>query len=387
RIKTGKKNVGTNLQTIKVDGLDPLTTYFVYCILTGESQKYSEVYCFQFTTEAVTTPTIELKVNGGDIITAKTSTPAEMNWAVYSYDMAYKIFNDRFMPCVPEEKKDAFEADCARLGLNAETVTVIQSLLISMSSEDDRSLFDVYADEPTRKNVLEYVQGEATSSYSPANTGEETFPRADQTQTIRPTQLSPETTYYFIAAARNQLGQTYGFKAVGGVHLADSVAPDLLDYGTYVHKFASKIPGPGEDYAYDIPLDFALQDAPRSYAYKGTVTLQFSEKIYQLLRMEDLSTMLENITSDNFAEKVRLSGGGLVIANVDVSSGTITFDFENVTVGATITIFKDGSISDAYSNVNGQGARLVLKFVVETAQGFLENFAEPRFEISWVSGD
>lgn len=387
RIKTGKKNVGTNLQTIKVDGLDPLTTYFVYCILTGESQKYSEVYCFQFTTEAVTTPTIELKVNGGDIITAKTSTPAEMNWAVYSYDMAYKIFNDRFMPCVPEEKKDAFEADCARLGLNAETVTVIQSLLISMSSEDDRSLFDVYADEPTRKNVLEYVQGEATSSYSPANTGEETFPRADQTQTIRPTQLSPETTYYFIAAARNQLGQTYGFKAVGGVHLADSVAPDLLDYGTYVHKFASKIPGPGEDYAYDIPLDFALQDAPRSYAYKGTVTLQFSEKIYQLLRMEDLSTMLENITSDNFAEKVRLSGGGLGIANVDVSSGTITFDFENVTVGATITIFKDGSISDAYSNVNGQGARLVLKFVVETAQGFLENFAEPRFEISWVSGD
>lgn len=387
RIKTGKKNVGTNLQTIKVDGLDPLTTYFVYCILTGESQKYSEVYCFQFTTEAVTTPAIELKVSGGDIITAKTSTPAEMNWAVYSYDMAYKIFNDRFMTCVPDEQRAAYEADCARLALKADTLTVIQALLISMSSEDDRSLFDVYADEPTRKNVLEYVQGEATSSYSPADTGEESFPTANRAQTIRPTQLSPETTYYFIAAARNQLGQSYGFKAVGGVHLADSEAPRLLDDDTYVHRFVSEIPGPGGEYVYDIPLDFALQTSPRTYAYKGTVTLQFSEKIYQLLRMEDLSTMLENITDENFAEKVKVSGGDLTIKNVDVSGGTITFDFEHATVGATITIFKDGSISDAYSNVNGQGARLVLKFVVETTEGFLESFAEPRFEISWISGD
>ncbi len=387
RIKTGKKSVGSNLQTITVDGLDPLTTYFVYCILTGESQKYSDVYCFQFTTEAVTTPAIELKVTGGDIITAKTTTPAEMNWAVYSYDMAYKIFNDRFASCVPDEMRSAYEADCARLAVNADTITVIQALLISMSSEDDRSLFDLYADEATRKNVLEYVQGEATSSYSPADTGEQSFPEAEQTQTIRPTQLSPETTYYFIAAARNPLGQSYGFKAVGGVHLADSIAPELLEDDTYIHRFASYIPAPGEEYVYDVPLDFALRDAPRNYAYRGTVTLQFSERIYQLIRQEDLSTILEAITSENFAEKVRLAGGDLTITDVDVSSGTITFDFEHATVGATITIFKDGSISDAYSNVNGQGARLVLKFVVDTTQGYLESFVEPRFEISWVAGD
>ena len=389
RIKTGKVSVGTNLQTLKVDGLDPLTTYFVYCILTGESQKYSEVYCFQFTTEAVTTPTIELKVSGGDVISAQTSTPAEMSWAVYSYDMAYKIFNDKFITCVPDEKKDAYRADCSRLALKADALTVIQALLISMSSEDDRSLFDVYADEQTRKNVVEYVQGEATSSYSPAETGEQSFPTANKLQTIRPVHLSPETTYYFIAAARNQLGQSYGFKAVGGVHLADSSAPKLLQYQTTVYRFASKIPAPGEDYNYNIPLDFALQDAPRSYAYKGTVTLQFSEKIYQLLRMEDLSTLLETITSANFAEKIGISDGGgdLTVKNVDVSSGTITFAFEHVTVNNTITIFKDGSISDAYSNVDGQGARLVLKFIVETTQGFLDSFVEPRFEVSWVSGD
>lgn len=97
--------------------------------------------------------------------------------------------------------------------------------------------------------------------------------------------------------------------------------------------------------------------------------------------------MLENITDDNFADKVRLSGGDLAISDVDVSGSTITFDFEHATVGATITIFKDGSISDAYSNVNGQGARLVLEFVVEATQGFLESFVEPRFSIRWVSGD
>lgn len=390
RIKTGKRSVGTNLQTIRVDDLEPLTTYFVYCILTGESQKYSDVYCFQFTTLAVTTPAIELKVSGGDTITAKTTTPAEMNWAVYSYDMAYKIFNDRFTTCIPDDKKTAYEADCARLSVNPTTLTVMQSLLISMSSEDDRSLFDVYADEATRKNVVEYVQGEATSSYSPADTGNQSFAEAEKTETIRPTKLSPETTYYFIAAARNQLGQTYGFKAIGGVHLADSTAPELIgdeNKITYLHKFASEIPADGESYRYNIALEEALRDEPRNYAYKGTVTLHFSEKVYQLLRLEDLSTMLENITDDNFADKVRLSGGDLAISDVDVSGSTITFDFEHATVGATITIFKDGSISDAYSNVNGQGARLVLEFVVEATQGFLESFVEPRFSIRWVSGD
>lgn len=387
RIKTGKARVGTNLQTIKVDELDPLTTYFVYCILTGESQKYSEVYCFQFTTQAVSTPAIELNVSGGDIVSAKTSTPAEMDWAIYTYDMAAKIFNDKFAACVPSEKKAAYAADCARLSLNPDTITVIQALLVSMSTEDDRSLFDVYADEQTKQNVLEYIQGEASTSFSPTETGDKSFPVADKVQTIRPVNLSPETTYYFIAAARNPLGQSYGFKAVGGVHLADNTAPQLLDYNTYVHKFAAELPAEGEEYKYNVPLDWALQTAPRSYAYKGTVTLQFSEKIYQLITKDDLSTMLENINSGNFADKVRVSGGDLRIVDADVSSGTITIEFEHVTVGATITIFKEGSISDAYSNVNGQGARLVLKFVVDTTEGFLETFSEPRFEVSWVSGD
>ena len=387
RIKTGKVRVGTNLQTIKVDELDPLTTYFVYCILTGESQKYSEVYCFQFTTQAVSTPAIELSVSGGDVISAKTSTPAEMDWAIYTYDMAARVFSERFINCVPDDRKAAYRADCVRLALNADTLSVIQSLLVSMSTDDDRSLFDVYADEQTRQSVLEYVQGEASTSFSPTETGDQSFTVADRVQTIRPVNLSPETTYYFIAAARNPLGQSYGFKAVGGVHLADNTAPKLLDYGTYVHRYAAELPEEGGTYRYNVPLDWALQTAPRSYAYKGTVTLQFSEKIYQLITKEDLSTMLENINNGNFADKVRISGGDLRILNVDVSSGTITFEFEHVTVGATITIFKEGSISDAYSNVNGQGARLVLKFVVDTTEGFLESFSEPKFEVNWVAGD
>ncbi len=394
-IKTGKAYVGTNLQTIKVDGLDPLTTYFVYCILTGESQKYSEVYCFQFTTKQVETPAIELNVNGGNLVSAKTSTPAEMDWVIYTYDMAAKIFNESFLACVPSDQRAAYQADCARLSLDPNSLTVLQALLTSVpvtqevgnTSLIDPSLFDLYANEQMKQRVLEYVQGEATTSYSPTETGDKSFPAADKVQTIKPANLSPETTYYFIAAARNPLGQNYGFKAVGGVHLPDGTAPQLLDYNTYIHKFAANIPSAGGSYVYDVPLDWALQTTPRAYAYKGTVTLQFSEKIYQLITKDDLSTMLESINDGNFADKVRISGGDLEILNVDVAGGTITFGFQHVTVGATITIFKEGSISDAYSNVNGQGARLVLKFVVDTTEGFLENLSEPRFEISWVSGD
>ena len=395
RIKTGKKNVGTNLQTIKVDGLDPLTTYFVYCILTGESQKYSEVYCFQFTTEAVTTPTIELKVTEGNNVSATTSTPAEMSWAVYTYDMITKtIFNDRFIDCVPDNLVTKYIDDGDRLGekfkKNAETLTVIEALQISMSQDDNQSLFDVYADEQTKQRVLEYIEGEASSSFSPTETGKESFASADRTQSIHPELLSPETTYYFIAAARNPLGQRYGFKAEGGVYVADGVAPELLsdeDDITTLYWYVSEIPVPGGEYDYTKYTQEHAQLSPKAYAYKGTVTLQFSETIYQLLRMADLSTRRENVTSNNFAEKVKYSNVDLKIFNIDVSGSTITFDFENAAAGTTITIFKDGSISDVYGNVSGQGARLVLKFVVVTQKGVLEEIFDPHFEIDWISGD
>lgn len=391
-IKTGKTKVGTTQKTIKVDKLDPLTTYFVYCILTGESQKYSEVYCFQFTTQPVSTPAIELKVTGGDIVTAKTSTPAEMDWAVYTYDMAAKVFNDTLINSVPDELRAAYTADCKRLDLNANTCTVIQALLVSMSQEDDRSLFDIYADEQTKQRVLEYIQGEASTSFSPTETGDKTFPTAEKPETIHPTLLSPETTYYFIAAARNPLGQSYGFKAVGGVHLAD-IEPPQLENGTEITslwRYAAEVPDEGGEYKYNISIDDPTQwVSPKSYAYKGKVTLQFSETIYQLLKDQDnLDSKLVKVTSENFLNLIDAEFYDLNITNVKVSGQTITFNFEHALIGATITIFRDGSIADAYSNVNGQGARLVLKFVLPSdGMGYLESFSEPCFEVIWIEGD
>lgn len=392
-IKSGKERVGTTTKTIKVDKLAPLTTYFVYCILTGESQRYSEVYCFQFTTQPVTTPAIGLYVEHGDNVKVTTSTPAELDWAVYSSDFAHRIFGEQFKDCVKEELERDYINYCDIRSMAADKLTILTALQTSISSEDDRSMFDVYADEQTKQWVLEYIQGEASTNFTATETGSKSFPNAEKPEVIHPTLLSPETQYYFIAAARNPLGQSYGFKAVSNVHLADTEAPQLLsdeENITTLWRYASEVPENIEDYHYNISIDDPAEwVTPKAYAYKGTVTLQFSEVIYQLAKnQEDLNTDPVKITDDNFADLVKVVGGHLNIKNVDVSGQTITFDFEHAIVGSTITIFEDGSIADVYSNVNGQGARLVLRFEIPTeGMGYLTTFSEPRFKIIWIEGN
>ncbi len=384
--------MGTTKRTVTVDGLKPNTLYLAYFVLSGESQELSETYCFQFTTQDVTTPKIELNLaNGNSAVIVKTSTPSELNWAVYTYDMAAKIFSDSFMNYIDKSRADSYRQKCKDRGLvaklaDAEKVTVIQALLTSLSATDNKSLFDEYANDYIRQSVLEFVQMEASTSYSPTETGDVTLRYANTPQTVTPANLSPETTYYFITVARHTMGQAYAFKAIGGLRKADGIAPDLLDNSTFLYTYASNVPKEGEKYNYNVDWN-VVGATPARYAYKGSVTLEFSEEIYQLLTNADLSTTLNPIkTGDAFKNAVSVVGGDLAIKNVKVSKGTITFDFVHATVGSTITIFNSGSLSDAYSNVSGQGARLVLKFVVDGESGFLGSLANPRFEINWVKG-
>jgi len=84
--------------------------------------------------------------------------------------------------------------------------------------------------------------------------------------------------------------------------------------------------------------------------------------------------------------------GGVQLSNVQVSGSTITFDYARASKNCSITIFKDGSISDGYDNVARQGASLVLTFVLTTKTEYKVNgkdqtmeVFDPHFEVKWVS--
>lgn len=399
-IKTGKASVNNTLYTLVIgddlgEGLEPLTTYLVYCVLKGESQEYSDVYCFQFTTAPVTVPTIELnRVNGA--VWATTSTPANMDWAVYSTSMAAQNFGQAMYTShtqnlVAPDKLDDFE----KIDGYA-TMTVLQALETSIDTNDKRSIFDVYANETLKKQVLELIQMETSSSYDPTDNGDAFFEVENERQKITPQNLSSPTVYYFVAAACNAKGDTYGFKAVGGLRVADATAPDYINFNFAPDALAAD-PATAPSYKYNInynnpPTGGYTAQYLGSLVYRGSVQIDFNEKIY-MLRDDDDSLVPTPIditkkdTNGNYTEfmnNIRYSDG-LIVGNVSLTGDSIKFYVWGAKVGSSITLFNTGSICDAYGNVKGNGARLVLTFNVGASDmGFLEGFVQPYFEIKWV---
>ena len=394
-IKTGDTSVGSTLYTLVIgddpgEGLEPLTTYLVYCVLTGESQEYSDVYCFQFTTAPVTVPTIELnRVNGA--VWATTSTPAEMDWAVYSTSMAAQNFGQFMYESddvhnIADGKLDDFKGIT---GYNK--MTVLHALETSISSTDKRSIFDVYASENLKKQVLELIQMETSSSYDPTDNGDEQFAVENERKKITPENLSSPTVYYFIAAACNAKGDTYGFKAVGGLRVADSTPPDYTNFNFTPDALAAD-PATAPSYQYNInynkpPTGGYTAQYLGSLVYRGSVQIDFNEKIFMLRDDDDsLVPVPIDITAAEFkfGDNITVSEG-MIVGTPKLKGDSIQFYVWNAKVGSSITIFNTGSICDAYGNVKGNGARLVLTFNVGASDmGFLEGFVQPYFEIKWV---
>ena len=188
-------------------------------------------------------------------------------------------------------------------------------------------------------------------------------------------------TYYFLAAAKNPLGQEYNFKAIGGLHKQDTTAPSM---GTPEHTpdwwVAKRVAGRDtyEDKEYNISFREAVQGSPdaigevNEYVYRGELILTFSEPIFELITSSDQNKTAVEITDDEndlehyFGKRVSLSGG-IKVYGVEIDGSTIKFKYKDATVGSRIVIFAKGFISDANSNVDSKNARLTLEFVVDYA--------------------
>lgn len=420
RIKTGEQDAGTNLTQIPLTDLEPLTTYFVYCILSGVSPGYSDVYLFQFTTDKVGTPTISLERVGSDSVSATVSTAADLNWIVFpnttvthlglnapfdaTGNLAPGIDRNEFIQLCEDlypqtiktvvEKDEngnvKFDDEGNKITYKTTSVTIMQALLATVPSSDPEdvsrfaSLFDRYASESLKKSVQEKIMSTGSSdAFETTAEGSMTTTTLKPPVTKYPYTFKSESlkkylgnaTYYFLATAKNPLGQDYSFKAIGGLHKQDNTAPSMsTPQHTADWYVAARKAGTNPVY-YDSHYNIPFSDVKEvnDYVYRGEVILTFSEPIWELTIDADQNRTAEQVTDTIVDESKNISDfvkristiGGIKVYDVEIDGSTITFKYKDATVGSRIVIFGKGFISDANSNVNAQKARLTLEFAVD----------------------
>ncbi|MCI8524446.1 MAG: S-layer homology domain-containing protein [Oscillospiraceae bacterium] len=399
RIKTGSKVMsGAGYDNVTVNGLEAKTTYFAYFVLRGESQTESDVFCFQFTTQEVTTPIVTLDENSPSV-NVKTSTSAEMQWALYATDSLFTMLTEKFDSYVDSTKQTAYEdrkdtlfpaSNAASSTKPANYPTVLDALIASVSN-GGKSVFDEYANQTAYDEVLARIKGERTDGKPYAGRGGPTDMAPNTAISVNcDNYMTPETRYYFLAAARNSQGSIYGFRAVENVRKVDTTPPVYQNVATSLAAQA----------AYDAdasaPLNYNIQkwqwsQDPGSFLYKGTVTVEFDETPYLLIVDSTGRRTLVELkggTGENITEHLMLTGTRLKITNVVFSGSFITLTFEGAGNGDQIAFFSDGTISnaDSYAHPSGQRLRLRFNSYRTVSSDYIQTAtADPGWEASWGS--
>lgn len=363
-VTVGTKEIGVTVTSVLVTDLQPTTTYIVYAMLRGQSQNKSNVYMFQFTTAEVDTPTITLNVTN-DTVKATTSTSSDLYWAVFADNAANGLFGGTDTITVTDSSK---------------TMTVLEALTNS-PVDSKKSYFDLYATEEQKETVRQLIMGEMSpQGFEAIDSGNNTY-LANVSKNISPQKLSPETNYYIIATAKNSLGDTYGFKGAGGIRKADVTPPDVQKISTGYQATTCATDSRGNI----VSLKVAAEN-PYNYSFSGSVSLSFTEQIYQLSTATTGGLpKREEITSANFESKVTKSDG-VTITNVSVNKGTIYFEFSGASLTSFIVIFSDGSICDANENTNQTGgARLQLSFGLSDKVDDSLGYKKPQWNWEWTN--
>ena len=349
-VQSGSLTCGASVKTVAVDGLVPNQDYVVYFVIQGTSQVYSDVYCYRFTTGDVTKPVLTLQELSPNVA-FETSEDSDLNFALFADTQLPDEFRRPFYQYVDDAKKTEFETAA---GDKAKTMTILDALM--QTGTGGYSWFDIYAEPPAqpgegakiRDTVQQIItRGQGTGG-TPGATGNTTTTANQEYKHDFTKDMDPQsaTNYYCIAVAKNVLGGEYAFKAVGNVHIPDTTPPTLTV--------------PGADGIKDV----------NTGTYSGTLTLVFSEVVYWVPEDRDTSKICAVVEKNGVSEPPKTEDGKLIpgktsmlahmggnvgtlktMSNAsDTATNTFTFDYTGVRVGNTLTLFKDGFISDRWGN-------------------------------------
>ncbi len=407
QVKFGSASFDGATITVDVAGLEPEKGYYAYFVLKGNGETYSKVFCFQFTTTQVETPYIGLE-NQSPQVSLGTTIESNLDWALVANDNIPSFLRAPFYDSVNSKKTTEYETTSWYKNYDGKTTdaqgkpitpikfTVLDALTTVANPTTQESVFDQYADDAIRIKTSEYIRrtGPAYPTAVPTDYGRLTTKGGNFNETsVSPKEMKPNVQYYFLAVARHPKGATDGFKAHGNIHLPDSVPPELLADPDGVITVITGVYETGS--TTNVMATAPWQDNPHLYTYSGTVTISFSEPIYQLLTVGGVPQLKGVIvnwdtsgTSDPSKHVNILSILGGSLSNritpgifTNAPSTDITLAFNKIHHNESLRLFNAGFISDASSNTNGK--TLVLTFKTSSNMGFLGEVAQPAFEYTW----
>lgn len=368
RIRAGSGTFNGSEEIVRVNDLQPNSDYVAYIVLRGEAQmSYSPVYCYKIRTGDVDTPAITLYENSPNV-SMKTSTEAVVDWILLPSTtvdpgmILGKKFEGNYVnpdkPLPPQWKN----------------LTIIDALSTDSTSggRDSMSVFDVYASDTAKQQVLDFIMVTAGDNYLTDRGHLNTLAGKNVILTFK--NMSERTQYYCVATAHHTMGIKQSFKAVGNVHLVDHEPPKLTLCDTYLASAHKKPGGP------EVEMAEALKN-PANFYFSGTVTLQFDKPIYRVY--EDsanhyTSELVDSTVANQYITRIPTN----IVGSTDimVKGETITINFKDVKNGASLLLFSQGYVGNASSDIGGKlTLRFKTKFLVKPG----EEGEQPAFEAEW----
>lgn len=349
-IKIGTQSVGTGVVEIKVEDLLPETEYYVYYVLKGTGQTFSEnVMCYRFETTEVTRPILTLEVSNPQV-SIKADRNATVDYLLVVTNYTTSVLSKKLSACLAP----GFDSDVLD-GTRYENFTVMDSLCedYMVNGVSQGSVFDYYANQETKDDVAWLIRNQNENSDSITMKNQVTV-NAGQTQWVDCTPgMAGITRYCFLAVGKSEMGSGDAFRAIRPVFLRDGAAPQVLN--------VSLIP----DYYPGSP----------TATFEGTLTIQFNEDIYYLdndgkktrpvLPLNDVTNNSDTHVSLAFACTPQPGIDIIQPANVSTTNPVPTniFDFKITRGKNGATISFKNNLCDAASNT--RATPLNIKIVYE----------------------
>lgn len=216
RIKTGSASVGTGAVPLRVTGLEAETQYYVYYVLKGTGQVFSDVKLYKFKTTEVSRPVIKLDVSNPSVtIQSDKNATVDYMLIVYKTNDMHALLKETnwWMDTVPIEHRSK---------------TVLQAMYTdySVGGKSRGSLFDNFARPDIKDDVANLIRS-STVTGNTAATGQETVLANARKTVTRKEAMAGATEYAFLAVGKSELGSGDAFRAVYPVKLPDTEPPKV----------------------------------------------------------------------------------------------------------------------------------------------------------------
>lgn len=291
----GRITMGTGMETIVVDGLEPDTIYLVYFVTQGTGQVYSKrAQLFQTRTTEISRPYLTVTNGTSSATVTSTNMNATADSGLFLLDTIKNLplFNKKFINTLDSESRDMFLRDYPdsmidENGMKYNDYTVLEALRQRDMKGGRGSMFDVYAGEDYINQIAQLIRAEGSSDRINGHRNLK-LPIMDGKELSY--KLESRQQYCILIVARasagddNASGHSLGLGAAYPIHVRDDSLPVITTVGQ------------------KMTVNFRAEGAEKTvdgFLMGGVVTLTFDRPLFLYEEATDTRTSLttSNISS------------------------------------------------------------------------------------------